>query len=77
MEVLDLICFNCTHFCDNNNDGLLSGCRAFPDGIPDSIMFTNQHNKPLKPYSTEKYLSSLDPPIEGQKGDYIYIPIKK
>ncbi|MDR0814324.1 MAG: hypothetical protein LBN37_01075 [Bacteroidales bacterium] len=77
MEVLNLICFNCIHFCENNNDGLLSGCRAFPDGIPDSVMFVNEHNKPLKPYEPKEDISSLDPPLEGQKGDYVYTPIKK
>lgn len=39
---IDLICFNCKHF---NPFG--SGCEAFPDGIPDQILITNKHSKPI------------------------------
>jgi hypothetical protein len=38
----DLICFNCKHF-----DIIEGGCSAFPDGIPDIILLTNKHSKPL------------------------------
>jgi len=26
----------------------LGGCNAFPDGIPEQIIFKNKHNKPIK-----------------------------
>ena len=48
-------CFtrNCKHFIGVKNDGdELServACKAFPDGIPDSIAYgTNKHDKPVK-----------------------------
>lgn len=41
METLNLICFNCAHW-DN-----IEGCKAFPNGIPDTILLTNIHDKPL------------------------------
>jgi hypothetical protein len=43
-ETIKLICFNCIHF--NGPGG--TGCKAFPDGIPDQILETNKHDKPLK-----------------------------
>lgn len=39
---IDLICFDCVHF-----DEINGGCKAFPDGIPDEILLTNKHSKPL------------------------------
>jgi len=41
-ETIDLICFNCKH-----QNILDVGCRAFPDGIPDEILQSNEHSKPL------------------------------
>ena len=39
----DFICFKCKHY------RLISiGCDAFPDGIPNEILFNNNHDKPLK-----------------------------
>lgn len=38
----DLICLKCVHF---NSFGV--GCDAFPDGIPDQILITNRHSKPI------------------------------
>jgi len=60
METINPICDKCIHLASNNNDGLMHGCRAFPDGIPNSILFSNKHNKKHK----------------FQKGDFIYTPIK-
>jgi hypothetical protein len=40
-------------------------------------MFVNEHNKPLRPYESKGDISSLDPPSEGQNGNYVYTPIKK
>lgn len=40
---IDLICLNCKH----RELGKL-GCKAFPNGIPDSIIESNKHNKRLK-----------------------------
>ena len=44
MYSLNPKCQICEHFCRNNNDGLLFGCRAFPDGIPDSVRDGYLHN---------------------------------
>ena len=41
METVNLICFKCRHYVENE------GCAAFPGGIPDEILETNQHSKPL------------------------------
>ena len=35
------ICFKCKHFCMNHGDGTSIGCRAFPDGIPDSAKMSH------------------------------------
>ena len=37
------ICFKCIH-----QRPYLGGCNAFPDGIPEQIIFKNKHNKPIK-----------------------------
>jgi hypothetical protein len=37
----NLICFNCKHWKD------VGGCVAFPEGIPDEILISNKHDKPL------------------------------
>jgi hypothetical protein len=29
------------------------GCHAFPDGIPDEILLTNEHSKPLSGQSND------------------------
>lgn len=42
-ETIDLICRNCKHFRP-----LAGGCDAFPEDIPDEILLTNEHSKPLK-----------------------------
>ncbi len=42
-ETIKLICYNCKHF--RQFEG---GCDAFPDDIPDEILQTNEHSKPLK-----------------------------
>ncbi len=42
-----LICFNCLHF--NEIEG---GCKAFGENIPDRILRTNKHAKPLKEQTT-------------------------
>ena len=52
MEHIKFICENCKHWSD-------IGCMAFPGGdIPDEIMETNQHSKPIK----------------GQKNDIVFEP---
>jgi hypothetical protein len=51
MEVIDLICFNCEYFGKPE-----SGCKAFPEGIPQVILEQNSHSKP----------------IEGQKNDLVF-----
>jgi len=52
------ICRGCDHFCLNNNDALRTGCRAFPDSIPNWIGEKHSHDKILK----------------DQVGDYVYTP---
>ena len=39
---IDLICFDCVHF-----DEINGGCKAFPGEIPNEILLTNKHSKPL------------------------------
>lgn len=41
-DTLNLICFNCIHFRP-----MAGGCDAFPKGIPDEVLRTNDHGKPL------------------------------
>ncbi len=38
----NFICIKCQHFRE-----LEGGCDAFPNGIPESILFANKHNKPI------------------------------
>tara|TARA_A100001391_G_scaffold108416_3_gene72839 strand:+ start:653 stop:856 length:204 start_codon:yes stop_codon:yes gene_type:complete len=38
----NFICIRCKHFQE-----LAGGCRAFPKGIPNQVLFDNKHNKPL------------------------------
>jgi len=41
------ICLECKHFLDDSKPGLR--CAAFPDGIPDAIIFgDHDHHKPYK-----------------------------
>lgn len=55
METINLICFKCKHSTIGE-----MGCKAFPDGdIPDSILSSNKHDKP----------------IEGQKNNFVFEPI--
>jgi len=42
-DTVNLICFECKHFRPE-----AGGCTAFPEGIPDEILQTNEHSKPLK-----------------------------
>jgi len=42
-DTINLICNNCKHFRP-----LEGGCDAFPDEIPDEILQSNEHFKPLK-----------------------------
>ena len=38
----ELICLKCKHFREFEG-----GCKAFPNGIPNEIIFENNHSKPL------------------------------
>ena len=38
----NFICIKCKHFRI-----LSGGCDAFPDGIPEDVLFENKHNKKL------------------------------
>jgi hypothetical protein len=42
-QTINLICFNCIHFRKFSG-----GCDAFPESIPDEILQTNKHDKPLQ-----------------------------
>ena len=57
----DDICSVCDHFCLNNSDGLLEGCRAFPNGIPRAIEAPGSH----------------DTVKEGQVGNFVFTPTKR
>lgn len=46
-ETINLICYGCIHHF-NAWEGKGTGCEAFPEGIPDQILETNKHDKPLK-----------------------------
>jgi len=51
-------CLECKNFIHNKK----FTCKAFPEGIPDNILFNKKiHNKKIK----------------GQTGDYIYEPIEE
>jgi len=57
------ICWGCEHATFNNDDDdLIGGCRAFPNGINNNrIGDVNSHDKPF----------------EWQKNDYVYMPAKR
>ena len=41
------ICLDCTHFHEDNEEALT--CDAFPDGIPDAIIFSeHDHREPYE-----------------------------
>ncbi len=51
-----IICSDCKHYYFNNGEGISTGCRAFPKGIPNEVYYHQQHLSPIK----------------GQEGDYVY-----
>jgi hypothetical protein len=54
---IDNICLVCEHFCLNNHDeNLMCGCRAFPEGIPQTVHEPHSHDRV----------------ITGQIGDFVY-----
>ena len=53
-ETIDLICNRCKH-----TNPFRVGCEAFPEGIPDEILLTNEHSIPLP----------------GQKNNIVFEPI--
>lgn len=55
MYVGNRLCDKCIHNYINNDEGV-SGCRAFPNGIPDIAQYGHAHHEI----------------IEGQEGSYIY-----
>jgi len=67
MEREKNICIGCVHFCSNNDDGLLMGCRAFPDGIPMIIGGLYSHDKVFKG----------DIIYSSQDNDYVYMPSER
>jgi len=67
MQWINNICFGCEHWCNNNDDGLLMGCRAFPKGIPDEIGGEHTHDSVF--WGNNLY--------KRQVGDYVYTPAKK
>lgn len=56
MTIGNPLCNECKHFCLNHGDGTGTGCRAFPNGIPDEARGGYNHHNVL----------------EGQVGDYVY-----
>lgn len=59
METINLNCFNCKY-------KLSFGCAAFPEGIPDEILMTNEHDKPL-PQQQNELVFEIN---ENQNHDY-------
>jgi len=53
--VKDLICFNCKHKNDYS-----TGCKAFKNGIPDEIILSNLHDKPLPNQGNDLVFEKLD-----------------
>ena len=62
MQSPNNICFGCDHFCSNNSDRLVRGCRAFPDGIPYKYGLGKEHFH--------------DKVLDGQVEDFVYTPAK-
>jgi len=52
----------CDHLYSNNDDVGRIGCRAFPEGIPKNKI---------------GMLHTHDVVIDGQNGEYVYMPAKK
>lgn len=55
-DTINLICFKCKHFRP-----VKGGCKAFPDGIPDSILQSNSHSKPIKGQKNEVVFEKGNP----------------
>jgi hypothetical protein len=73
MEWINFICLNCKHFNSNNPDGLLQGCRAFPDGIPDEPIMSIYPDGSV--VDEQVFKNKHDSKLKGQIGDYLYDPI--
>lgn len=58
MERTDLICFKCKHFKK------YIGCVAFNGNIPNVIMETNKHDKPLLDQENDLVFEPADEPID-------------
>ena len=56
MTIGNPLCFKCKHYCINHGDGTGSGCRAFPNEIPEEVRYGYNHH-------------SVFP---GQVGNYVY-----
>ena len=54
--IKDLICFNCKHKKFND-----IGCAAFKEGIPDEILLSNNHSKPLPNKKNDIVFEEGDP----------------
>lgn len=54
-ETIDLLCFRCKHFRK-----FVGGCDAFPIDIPDSILITNKHSKPLPEQENNIVFEAID-----------------
>ena len=57
MEPINFICDRCKH-----RQGVYGGCKAFPfpKGIPDEILQTNKHDKPLKYQNNDLVFTPID-----------------
>lgn len=53
-ETKNLICFTCMHWSHFE-----TGCKAFPEGMPDSILQKNKHDKPLKDQTNKLVYESV------------------
>lgn len=55
MQVTNLICYECKHFREFEG-----GCDAFPNGIPEIIIITNEHSEPLDEQDNEIVFTPIE-----------------
>jgi len=82
MDIKMDICWGCEHYNGNNDDkGLTSGCRAFPNmdmptGCAPGEPYIGAPHSHDKPYYDNGYDDFGQLTFEGQRNDYVYTPAK-
>ncbi|MDZ4709352.1 MAG: hypothetical protein SH818_13220 [Saprospiraceae bacterium] len=69
-DTINLICWTCKHLDDING-----GCKAFPDGIPDEVLVSNEHSKRL-PDQLNDIVFEEDPELKRMQQEYLKNPLK-